>query len=251
MSKVEAELLKVTKQRKRKKDEATQDYLVRVFTATQKLDDAIWNELSDEAQVWANACAKKAEKKKSIPDFPADEEEEEDDEDETEEAEEGDEDEDEAEDDDEDEDEKPKKKADKKPAAKTEKKPAKSDKKSAKDDEDEDEDEDEAEDEDEDEKPKKKSKDKKPAKEDGKPAGGGRKSGITAHIKRIMIKSPGISPEDLLAELEKKGLGPISNMTVTTVRADFKHTLNVMLEEGALSEALTKKVEKAAAKPKK
>lgn len=184
MSKVEAELLKVTKTKKKTSKESTQDYLVRVLTNIQKLDDGEEEEEEEE-------------------DDDGEEEEEEEEEETTSKK-------------------KSAKKDDKKPSKKDEKKPAKKD----------------------DKKSEKKADAKK---DDKKPAsgGGGRKSGVTTHIKKIMLKQPGIDKEDLIAELEKKGHGPVSDMTVSTVRADFRQSLQVMFDEGCLSEALMKKMEKA------
>lgn len=245
MSKIEAEILKATKQKKKGSKEATQDYLTRLFDAVQALGDDGWDDLTEATQVWANECAKAKKKKKSFPDFPSDEAEEEDaDEDEDEDAdssedgdEDGDEDddgEDEDEDSDEDEDEdeddkksskKSSKKEDKKPAKKEEKSSKKSDKKEDK---------------------KSDKADKKSEKKDEAKAGGsGRKTGVTTHIKKIILKDPSITLEDLVAKLETMGLGPVSNMTASTVRADFRQSLAVMHEAGALSDALAKKMDKA------
>jgi len=265
MSDVQAELVKVTKV-KPKKNESDQDFRKRLMAAVDdKLADSDWANLSEEAQTWCNDSAKALKKKADLPDFPDAASEEDDDEDE-------------------DEDEKPAKKAEKKSAKKDTKAGGKKASKKAEeddeeDDEDEDEDEDESEDEDdadeehedgdvdedddddeEDEKPakkssKKSSKDEKPAKKtdkkvdkkadkaaDKKPAKRG--TGVTASIKQIMLVNPHIELEDLMAKLQEKGFDPISQMTVSTVRADFRHTLKIMHESSALGEALTKKMDK-------
>lgn len=238
VSKVEAELVKALKLKKQKSSEGRDDYLARALKAIDDLDDDGWAELSEAAQKWANDAAKKAKAKKDIPDFPKDKEDEE---------EEGEE----------EEEEKPAKKKgkekakeDKKPA-KEEKKPAK---KKAKDDDEEEEEEkeeEETEDDDEDEAPKKKGKkDEKSAKSDKKAAKpeakAGKRSGaqgVTASIKKIMLGDPQISVENLTDALKEKGFDTISNMTVTTVRADFRHTLRIMKEEGGLSKALSSKMD--------
>jgi len=268
VSKVEAELVKALKLKKQKSSEGRDDYLARALKAIDDLDDDGWAELSEAAQKWANDAAKKAKAKKDIPDFPKDKEDEEeegeeeeeekpakkkskkddDEEEETEEEEDGEE---------EEEEEKPAKKKgkekakeDKKPA-KEEKKPAK---KKAKDDDEEEEEEkeeEETEDDDEDEAPKKKGKkDEKSAKSDKKAAKpeakAGKRSGaqgVTASIKKIMLGDPQISVENLTDALKEKGFDTISNMTVTTVRADFRHTLRIMKEEGGLSKALSSKMD--------
>ncbi len=223
MSKVAEELLKVTKVKK-KKGEDHQELADRIVKAIDKLEDDDWSDLSEDAQKWANDAAKKAKAKKPFPDFPDDEDEEGEEEEEEE-------------------------KSSKKPAKKEEKKPAKKeDKKSSKkkDEEEEGEDEDEdGEEEEEDEKPakkgakedKKKSSDKKEEKA-SKPRG----SGVTASIKKIMIEDPNISVEDLTKALKKAGFDTISNMTVTTVRADFRHTLKILHEEKGLSKDLASKM---------
>ena len=134
---------------------------------------------------------------------------------------------------------------------KPKKKPAK---KKAKDDDEEEEEEkeeEETEDDDEDEAPKKKGKkDEKSAKSDKKAAKpeakAGKRSGaqgVTASIKKIMLGDPQISVENLTDALKEKGFDTISNMTVTTVRADFRHTLRIMKEEGGLSKALSSKMD--------
>lgn len=262
VSKVEAELIKALKLKKQKSSEGRDDYLERALKSIDNLDDAGWADLSAAAQKWANDAAKKAKAKKDIPDFPKDAEEEEEDAeeedgDEADEQEEDGEDEDEKEE--EEEEEKPAKKKggkekEEKKAPKKEEKKAAPKKKAKDEDEDEEEDgEDEDEDE-EDEKPAKtkggKEKEKeKPAKEEKKaaksdaPAKAPRGTGVTASIKKIMIADPHITVENLTAKLTKAGFETISNMTVTTVRADFRHTLKIMKEEGGLSKALSSKMD--------
>jgi len=70
MSKIEKELLAAT-ELKAKRGEDRQDLLGRIMKEVAELDDAAWDDLSQEAQDWFNdaADAKNA-KAKTIPDFP-------------------------------------------------------------------------------------------------------------------------------------------------------------------------------------
>ena len=70
MSKIEKELLAAT-ELKAKRGEERQDLLGRIMKEVAELDDAAWDDLSQEAQDWFNdaADAKNA-KAKTIPDFP-------------------------------------------------------------------------------------------------------------------------------------------------------------------------------------
>lgn len=240
-SKVEAELLKALKIKKQKSSEDEQDYLARVLKEIDGLEDEVWSDLSAAAQKWANEAAKKAKAKKDLPSFPVDE----DDEDEAEEDGADEDEKEEDEDEDEEEDKKPAKKSakkeEKKPAKKEEKKPAKEDKKKKAKDEDEDEDEDADEEEDEDDsKSKKKAASKEKPKSEGSKRSGA--TGVTACIKNIMLEDPQISVEDLTKKLGKAGFDTISNMTVSTVRADFRHTLKIMHAANALSKAVSAKM---------
>lgn len=235
MSDVKAELLKATGV-KPKKNEDEQDFLNRIVKAVGALDDDAWSDLSEAAQQWANDATKKVKAKKDIPGFPDDEEEEEDEKPAKKKTASKKSDEEEEEDD---EDDKPAKK-----------KGGKDDKKSSgkkkSSDDDEDDDGEESED-DEDEKPAKKKDDKKsdkkkPAAKEEKKEPTKRGSGVTARIKDIMLEDPKISVDDLTEALTEAGFENISNMTVTTVRADFRHTLKIMHSKKALSKDLMAKM---------
>jgi hypothetical protein len=126
-----------------------------------------------------------------------------------------DDDDDESEDDDEKPAKKKKKKADDDDDEDEDDKPAKKKKKKADDDDDEDEDED---------KPAKK---KKADKVEAKP------TGVKVAIKTAIINDPEITVDALIKKLGKGG-APVSKVTVSNVRAEFRHTLKVLKELGKL-----------------
>lgn len=74
MSKIKAELLKVTGL-KEQKDESDQEFRRRLLTAVHALDDKGWESLSEEAQDWFNTAADQKNSKKDIHGFPDDKEE--------------------------------------------------------------------------------------------------------------------------------------------------------------------------------
>jgi hypothetical protein len=240
-SKIEAEFVKATKidpddYKKR------QDFFVAIVEKVNGFKDSQWDKLSEAAQDWINAAVKKVKAKKSVAEFadvgsvPADDDEDEDDkpkkkkkkaeEDDDEDEEEekpkkkkkkpaDDDDDDESEDDDEKPAKKKKKKADDDDDEDEDDKPAKKKKKKADDDDDEDEDED---------KPAKK---KKADKVEAKP------TGVKVAIKTAIINDPEITVDALIKKLGKGG-APVSKVTVSNVRAEFRHTLKVLKELGKL-----------------
>lgn len=66
---VEKELIKVTAYKARTKFADRQDYLGSILNAVMKLDDAAFDDLSDEAATWANAAVEAKNGKSDIPDF--------------------------------------------------------------------------------------------------------------------------------------------------------------------------------------
>lgn len=74
MSKIQAELAKVTKLKK-KDGESTQDFMKRLVRATSDLEDDAWDGLSEDTQNWFNEAADKLNSKKELPAFPDAEEE--------------------------------------------------------------------------------------------------------------------------------------------------------------------------------
>ena len=69
MSKIEAELLKITGEEDEGRKEGRQNFLDRLAEAASKLPDAKWNKLSADAQKWANAANQAVEDKEDIEDF--------------------------------------------------------------------------------------------------------------------------------------------------------------------------------------
>jgi hypothetical protein len=272
-SKIEKELLKATKldaddYKKR------QDLFVAILEEVNAFKDPQWDKLSEPAQLWINASIKAKKAEKRLPEFPdvgdvkpdADEDEDEAPKKKKPAADEDDEDEapkkkkKPAADDDDEEDEAPKKK--KKPAADDDEEedeaPKKKKKAEADEDEDEapkkkkrpaeDEEEDEApkkkkkpaaEDEEEDEAPKKK---KKPAADEDEDEAPKKKkaaavpqkaSGVKVAIKDAIIADTDISV-DAIVKLLGKGGADVSKVTVSNVRAEFRHTLKLLKERGKL-----------------
>lgn len=68
MANVKREILKVTALQQ-EEDEDRQDFLTRVIEAVNLLEDE-WDDLSEEAQNWANTATKAIKAEKPIPDFP-------------------------------------------------------------------------------------------------------------------------------------------------------------------------------------
>jgi hypothetical protein len=219
MSKIEKELMTLTGL-KHKSGESLQDWLARLYDASEKkaAKDDVWEALSTPGQKWINAAAASIEKNADFPNFP------------------------DAKPDEDEDDEKP---AKKKPAAKA--KPAEEEDDDDAGDADEDVSDDDAEeDPDEEEKPRAKkkapakkeqpvaakkkvaakSKPEKPAKKAG--AGG---EGIKVRIKKMLLKRPKLSTEDLIEALTKNG-EKLSKVTIAAVRSEFRHTIKVLNNEG-------------------
>lgn len=95
---------------------------------------------------------------------------------------------------------------------------------------------------------------KKPAaaapKSGAKPATGGKKKdeedapkkrtsselkegGIKVQIKKLLLKKPDMSVDDIVAAIAKKGDAP-SRFTVSSIRSEFRHSLKVMKAEGLI-----------------
>ena len=219
-STIEQELLTATKLKTKKKEER-QEFLHRLTDAVQDLDDDDWKGLSTEAQKWVNAGAaavKTDGEDATIEEFPdlEDEEEGAQEEESPEADEEGTEEEDEEESETEEPEEEsdvaetkttkkapPKKKAAEKPAAKA----AKPEKKTP----------------------------AKPAEK--KAAAGPKATGIKVLIKKIVFKNPTISVDDLIEKLGKDGTKP-SKLTVSAIRSEFRHSLFVLRDLGALKSEL-------------
>jgi len=66
-----------------------------------------------------------------------------------------------------------------------------------------------------------------PQKSDDKPVG------AQTVIKRMLIKEPGLTVDDLCGRLEKQGY-KTSRLAVSTMRSDFRHSLKILKEEGKL-----------------
>lgn len=229
MSEIEKEILEVTGAREQKPKEKRPTYLKRIVEKVTELEDDDWEKLSTEAQEWANEGAKALNKDKPAPDFPDIEEDDEDEdeseteaEDETAEADDEageDEDEDEAEEDEaeEDEDEKPaaRKKAKSSGRTKTRRTSTKKEPKA---------------------KASTKEKTKKPAKESKKKKDENEIS-ITDAIKLEMLEDPTLSTGDLEDIMEEKGM-KTSRFTISSIRADFKHSLKFLAKHGKLDKEI-------------
>lgn len=64
-----------------------------------------------------------------------------------------------------------------------------------------------------------------------KPAGGTKDTGVKVRIKRAILKKPDINTEDLVA-LMGKGGQKVSAVTVSNIRAEFRHSLRLLIEDG-------------------
>ena len=237
-NKIESELQKVSKI-KPKSGEERPAYIIRLVEVVQEKvekDEEVWDSLSEEAQNFINAVSTAANDKEDTPDFPADkaeapDEEEADGEDEAEEEEDGEE----AEDDDaetetdDEEEKKPvtKKKATPKKEAKKEATPKKAAAKEAAP---------------KDEKKKKpttkaatekKPTAEKPAKE--KKVAVKTRSGAQQMIKKLILKQPAITVEQLLEKLDKAGHKP-SRLAVSSIRSGFRDSIRVIKDAGYLED---------------
>ena len=57
--------------------------------------------------------------------------------------------------------------------------------------------------------------------------------GIKVEIKKMVLKKPGVSAEEIMTALEKKGVTP-SKFTVSSIRAEFRHSLKLLKQEELL-----------------
>lgn len=222
-SKIETELVEAVEGFKAKAKEDRQEYLTRLIVAVQKLDDDEWEKISSKAQKWHVAGAKADNDEKPIPEFPDlvddDEAEEEtpkksrakaakDEEDDAGDTAGG-----ETDDEEEDDDVKTtaKKKAPAKKAAAEKEAPAKKKALAAE-------------------------KEAAPAKKkaaDEKPAKSGKVEGIKVDIKKMVIKKPSITAEEIYEALGGKK-AELSKVTISAVRSETRHTLRVLNDMGKL-----------------
>lgn len=201
MSDIEAELQKATKINPRKK-EGRQSYLKRLIGAVEELKDDAWEELSQAAQEWANegvSVMKKDGDDAEIEDFP-DIATAEDAEEEAGDSEDSDKEEKVPADEEDDEDEEPKDK--KKAKAKGKDKAPAAKKEKA-------------------EKPEKRS--------------GPKPTGIKVQIKKMVLKKPSISVDEIMERLSKDGTVKPSKLTISAIRSEFRHSLFVLRDQNALS----------------
>jgi hypothetical protein len=70
-------------------------------------------------------------------------------------------------------------------------------------------------------------KDKKPAADRPLDAGG-----VKVRIKKMIVKKPDISAEEIVAALRNEGGASISPFTVSGIRAEFRHSLKLLKMEG-------------------
>ena len=212
MSALEKALLKATAAKPQKSGEDRQKFLLRIMLAVQKLPDEDWESLAaiEGAQDWFNAATDADNAEKPVPDFPDAEADAEAD---------AEEDEDQGEQEDEDnqeEDEMAKTAKKAKPPAKgasAKKEPAAKPAKAAA----------------------KGADAKKPAKdaEKKKPAAAPKKGlSMRRTLKMIVIKTPKMPVDELIALLEKKGYKSPSKLTVTSIRSDTRDTMKVLNEAG-------------------
>lgn len=209
MHKVEKELLKATKIEPRDidNDETFEDYLERLMNAVNMLDDDGWNALSPAAQTWQNEAAEAHKADKDIPGFEED---------------------------------KPAK------AAKaTAKAPAKAKPAKAAEPEEEDEPE-EDEDEVADAKPAKRARaasdeaevengENKPAKPKRTRQVGKTGMSAVAFARQHLATHPGCTVEDMAAAIKKAGYAtPLSNMTLNSLRNDFRAWSRIFTEQNFL-----------------
>lgn len=231
MGKIETELSKVTKVKQGKQER--QDYLASLVETAADLKDAEWDELSKKAQEWLNAATKKFQAKKDIEEFEDTPKEDKEDRPTRErptrgrDADEGDKDEgDKSEDDD-----KPSRRAGGRAAKDDDDKPARRGR-DAKEDDDKparrgakDDDKPAA------RKPSDKGKDKDPParaarekapvkKTEAEPKG----AGVKDRIKDLLADNPSISVDELVKKLGTKA-GAVSKITVSNIRAEWRHTI--------------------------
>ena len=194
-SEVEVELQEATGC-KPKGGQDRQTYLVRLHDAIQALKGPDWDSLTKPAQQWANDAAKAVTAEKEIEDFGEDEGAESEGESEPKEKEEGVGDGERTE-------RKPKSEKKKTTPAKTSK-PA----------------------------PKKEEKKEKaaPKKSVGRPLSEGKVEGIKYSIKKLITENTKIGVDELVKKLG----GKMSKVTVSNVRADFRHSLRVLHQLGKL-----------------
>lgn len=196
MSAIEKELVKVTKFKKTKGDD-DQTYFQKLIAAADDLPDEDWDNLSKEARKWVNDGTKAINRGEAVAEFAEDDPP-------ADEPEDPKADDSKASSADDDADEPEKKPAKKKSAAK-DKAPAK---------------------------------EKAPAKDKAasKPAAdkGGKREGVSVTIKKIMIARPNISAAELTELLEDQGYSKVSQFTVSTIRADFRNSLKVLIEAGLI-----------------
>lgn len=56
--------------------------------------------------------------------------------------------------------------------------------------------------------------------------------GIKVRIKKLILKRPDISADDIIKALSKDGGEAPSKFTVVSVRSEFRHTLRLLKNEG-------------------
>ena len=178
----------------RNEGEDEQAFLTRVVKAIDKLDDATWEALPGAAQKWGQAALGAVNENKPIPRFPP-----------------AGKDEGEGNDSEEEESvsEEPKAKAKAKAKAEAPKAKAKA------------------------EAPKAKAKAKAEAPKKKEKGPRGPETGVKVEIKKLLFKTPDMSAEDVAAKLKAKGM-KAADATVAAVRAEFRHTLRVLVDLGAL-----------------
>lgn len=226
MSNIEKALLGATKVKPQKDGEDRQKFLIRTMVGVQKLPGEEWEALAavDGAQDWYNAATDADNAEKPVPDFPdveAAEEEPDDDAGETAEDADG------GAPDDSSEEEQVKPKVKKTKGAKVKvppKKdaaPAKAKAGGAK-------------------KTAEKPAEKKAVKADGKKAAPAKKgTSMRRALKRMVIKKPSRTVEELMEALEKQGYKSPSRLTVATMRADTRDTIKVLNEAGLTNIQIT------------
>lgn len=193
---LEMELRKATGV-KPKGGEDRQDYLKRLSDKAQDIPEEAWEDLSEPAQLWANAAVAAGTNGKDIKDFVEEGGEEEEEEEAGAEVPASDK----------------RHPGRKKPTAvKAAKKPAKATPA-----------------------PKKAAATKKPAPTAKKGKGGDepKEDGVKVVIKRMVLADPKVPVDDVMDELAKRG-GTPSRMTVSGIRAEFRHSLKFLKSVGAL-----------------
>lgn len=270
-NKIETELLEATGLKK-KVGENFQKFAGRLITAVHELAEDDWNDLSDDAQDWINVGAKAVNRDKDVAKFPADEEPAEEDEPAAEEEP--------AEEDEPAEEEAPRRgsrRAAKDEEPDEEDRPARGGRRAAKEEEPEDEPaprrgarrtaKEEPEEEapkrgtrtrtrakepEEDEAPKRGA--RTPAKktaakrEPAKPAARSRKepegkaASATTLLKKMLIKNPKMSTDEILEVLDEKHDLQPTKMAIASIRSAFIHSMKVLNEAGHLSEKMADKL---------